>query len=284
MTKKILLTCLALLICMQTAAFAKKNDGLPEADRIKIAVEVTSSSRYKELPTKSLLENFLIENLVEKNLISVFEPKTSDDLILDEDKIADDKNPAENIGGLLIFDAVELPRPSIVPENFDADAYKKLGTDFVVRCEVLGLGFTKVENETIGTITGIVGGGLSLGGSGNGSRDKTLRRVGTGIGLLGFIGMADITKRTALNTVVNMQFISVDSGEILWQENFIGQAIKHHGSKDYTNPWERVYVESVADSAKIIAKRVNKYVDKVIVRGKSDKSFAPKKISLGKLL
>lgn len=285
MVKKFLLICAAILLCVQSAASAK-DKGLPEEERIKIAVEITNSSRYKELPTSQLLKDFLVQRLGEKNFVNVLdanildESKPFDDgLISDEDTTADAPTPAENIGEILIFDVVELPRASTVPKNFDADTYKNLGAAYVVRCEVLGIGATKVDDKTIGAITGIVGGGLSLGGSGSSNRDKTLRRVGTGIGLLGFIGMADITKRTALNTVVNIQFINVETGEIVWQENFTGQAVKHRDvKKSYANAWEQAYAESVENSAKLIAKRVNKYVDKVIVRGKSDKSFLPKKI------
>ena len=278
--KKFFLICLAILLGVQGMASAKENEGLPETERIKIAVEVTSSSRYKELPTTSLLEDFLLEKLVEKNLISVSEPQR-DSQPFD----TNEKNfSVENIGELLIFDAIELPRTSTVPENFDADAYRELGAAYVIRCEVLGLGITKVDDNTISIITSIIGGGLSFAGNSNSNRDKTLRRVGTGIDMIGLIGMTDATKRTALNTVVNMQFISVETGEILWQENFTGQAIKHHKpNKNFDDAWTQAYTESVADSAKLIAKRVNKYVDKVIIKGKSDKSFLPKKFSLGGL-
>lgn len=278
--KKFFLICLAILLGVQGMASAKENDGLPESDRIKIAVEVTSSSRYKDLPTDSLLEDFLLEKLVEKNLISVFEPQHAGQTF----DTAEKKSSAANIGELLVFDAIELPQASTVPENFDADAYRKLGAAYVVRCEVLGLGATKVDDNTISFVTSIVGGGLSFAGNSNSNRDKTLRRVGTAIDMIGLIGMTDATKRTALNTVVNMQFISVETGEILWQENFTGQAIKHHKpNKNFDDAWTQAYTESVENSAKLIAKRVNKYVDKVIIKGKSDKSFLPKKISVGNL-
>ena len=284
MTKKIFLICLAILLSVQSAALAKKNDGLPEAERIKVAVEVLNSSRYKELKADTLLENFLTSKLVEKNLVNIVLPEGAPveepegGLIRDDDVI--NENPAENIGELLVFDAIELPKPSTTPKNFDAERYREAGAAYVIRCEVLGHGTTQVTDETIAYVTKIIGAGLSFGGSGNSTRDKTLRRVGTGIGLGSFIE----PKRTALNTVVNMQFISVDTGEILWQENFTGQAIKHHKPhKGFDNVWEEAYVKSVEDSAKNISKRVNKYIDRVIIKGKSDKSFLPKKFSFGDL-
>lgn len=287
MIRKIFFICLIFLLGLQGAASAKSK-GLPEAERIKVAVEVKDSSRHKELATADNLEIFLNDKLVEKNLVNIVgtkilgeDEKTADDgLILDEDVTADEKTPAQNIGELLIFDAVELPAPSDTPEDFNADAYKELGAAYVIRCEVLALGVTKVEDKTIGTIFGTTGGVVSLIGVGGGSNAKTLRKIGTGIGLGGFIQ----TQRTALNTVVNMQFISVETGQILWQQYFTGQAVKHHKpDKGYANEWEQAYIESVENAAKRISERVNKYVDKVIVKGKSDKSFRPNKSSLSGL-
>ena len=286
MTKKIFLLCLAILLVMQGVVSTKKNEGLPEEDRIKIAVEVKDGSRHKELGTAHSLELFLNDKLIEKNLVTVVDTDISneDGLILDEEVVARQNLNAENIGEILIFDAVELPRASTVAKDFEQAFYKNFDVDYVVRCEVLALGATKVEDKTIGIVSSLVGGGLSFGG-GNGSsnRDKTLRRVGTGIGLLGFGSLLDATKRTALNTVVNMQFISVETGEVVWENNFTGKAVKHHSpDKGYDDVWTQAYMESVEDSAKLIAKRVNKYVDKVIIKGKSDKDFMPKGIPFSK--
>lgn len=280
MMKKIFLICLAVLLVAQSAAFAKSK-GLPEEERINIAVEIKDTSRHKELDTARNLDVFLGNKLVEKNLINVVDTTIvgetnapfEDGLIRDEEVAADKNISAENIGELLVFDAVELPAPSDTPENFDADTYREKGASYVIRCEVLALGATKIEDKTLSTIFSALGKATAFAGSGNKNRDKTLRRIGLGIGLGGFIE----TKRTALKTVVNMQFISVETGQILWQEHFTGQAVKHHKpDKEFDDVWTQAYVESIEDSAKRIAKRVNKYVDKVIINGKSDKSFLPK--------
>lgn len=289
MIKRMFLLCLAFMLVMQGAVSAKKNAGLPEEERIKIAVEITDGTRHKELETAQNLEFFLSEKLLEKNLLNIVDTKVFDEekksdsnLIPDEDIINEEFSFAENLGEILVFDAVELPAATNTPKDFDKDLYQELGAAYVVRCEVLALGATKVDDNTIGAITGIIGSGLSFAGSGSKDRDKTLRRVGTGIGALGLIGFLDATKRTALNTVVNMQFISVETGQILWQDHFTGQAIKHHKpSKGYDNEWDQAYFESVENSAKLIAKRVNKYVDQVIIKGKSDKKFLPKNIPFG---
>lgn len=286
MVKRFFVLCLAVLLVMQGAASAKKNKGLPEEERIQIAIEVTDGTRHKELGTAQNFELFLNDKLIEKNLVSVIDTKIFDeekfsqsDLILDEEVTAEKNSPAQNIGELLIFDAVELPQPGTVPEDFSQTFYKNFGADYVVRCEVLALGATQVEDKTLSTILGVAGGITSLIGSGSGKHDKNLRRIGAGIGFGGFIQ----TQRTALNTVVNMKFISVETGEILWEKNFTGQAVKHHKpGKNYDDAWTQAYMESVEDAAKKISKQVNKYVDKVIIKGKSDKEFLPKNFSIGK--
>ena len=273
MVKKFFLFCLMMLLVVQSAASAK-DKGLPEEERIKVAIEVTDDSRYEKFGTAQNLESFLNEKLIEKNLINVVNEKQ-----FDEEITAEQKPNAENIGEILIFDAVEMPTPSATPEDFNQALYKNLGADYVVRCKVLALGITQVEDNTLSTIFSAAGGITALIGSGNKSRDKTLRRIGTGIGFGGFIQ----TKRTALNTVVNMQFINVETGEIAWEKNFIGQAVKHHKTrKGYDDAWTQVYMESIENAAKLISKRVNKYVDKVLIKGKSDKEFLPKNSVKGK--
>ena len=274
MAKKIFLICLALLLSVQATASAK---GLAEEERIKIAVEISDSSRHnKKLGNARTLQLYLDNELPKKDLLTIVGPKIAG---LAEDDVAEQKSlPVTNLGELLIFDAVELPAPSDMPEDFDKALYESCGANYVIRCEVLALGLTKVEDKTISMISGATGGIIALIGSGNKSRDKTLRRIGTGIGFGGFI----VTDRTALDTVVNIQFIDVAAGKVLWQENFIGQAVKHHNpGKDYPDAWTRAYNESFEDAARRIAKRVNKYVDKVIIKGKSDKSFLPTGVSIG---
>ena len=286
MIKKFFLVCLMMFLVMQGAVSAKNNEGLPEVERVQVAIEVTDNTRHKDLGTAQNLEIFLNEKLVEKNLVNVVntnifsEDKTAEGgLILDEEVTAEKKSPAENIGELLVFDAVELPQPSAEPENFDQTFYKNLGAAYVVRCNVLALGITKISDRTFDTIVNVTSGGLSIAGTGSGSRARTLSRIGTGIGILGVIDM----KRTALNTVVNMQFISVETGEVLWEQNFLGQALKHRKpGKDFDDVWTQAYTESVEDTAKKISKRVNKYVDKVIIKGKSDKEFMNKQFLTSK--
>ena len=268
--KKFLLMCLAILLSLQGAASAKD---LPEAERIKVAVEVSDTSNHQELDTATNLEKFLGDKLVEKNLVNVVGTEN-----FPVEVAAEKKSPEEIFGELLIFDVVELPTPAETPEEFDQALYKNLGADYVIRCKVLALGLTKVEDKTMSTIIGATGAITSLIGSGNKSRDKTLRRVGFGIGLGGFIH----SERTALTNVVNMQFISVETGEILWQGNFVGQGIRPHSvSKPYSDVWEQAYFKSIEKTAKLISKRVNKYVDKVIIKGESDKEFTSKKFAIG---
>ncbi len=274
MARKIFLLCLAVLLIVQGAASAKKNSDLPEEERIKIAIEVTDSSRHKELGTAEHLEDALIEELFKKNLVDILDPKIFQDdtkLILDEDTTAEKKSPFENLGELLVFDAIELPRNSRLPADFNQTFYKNFGVDYVIHCEVIALGLNKVYDDTIPTILSVAGGVTELVFSGNGGRDETLSDIGTIVGLGGFVQV----KRTALSNVVNMKFINVETGQVMWEKNLTGQAIKHHKPRGgFPDAWTQAYMESVANSAKLIAQRVNKYVDKVIIKGKSDKNFS----------
>ena len=259
--RKFFLMCLMILLSLQGAAAAQ----------INVAVEVEDNSRHKDFGTASYLEKFLGEELVKKNLVNVVDTKFPAEI--------DAANfSAEELGELLVFGAMELPAAKSAPENFDAELYENLGVKYLIRCEVLALGVTKAEDNTIGTICGVTGGILSLVGSGSGSKNKTLRRVGMGIGLAGLIP----SERTALANVVNMQFISVETGQILWQRNFMGMAFKHHKPhKNYSDAWKQAYVESVEKSAELIARNVNKYVDKVLIKGKSDENFHKQRMLSG---
>ena len=276
MTKKLFLLCVALIVAIHGAAAAKEK-GLPEAERIQIAVEVVDGSRHKDFNTATLLEYYLTGRLVDKNLVNIVNAKDWDNTSAKAEGIA----AAGNLGELLIFDAVEIPPPGDLPADFDAQHYRDIGANYVVRCEILALGLTKVDDPTISTVTGLIGSGISFAGSGNKGRDKTLRKVGTGINFASkFIDI----HRTALNTVVVMQFVDVNAGKVLWQQNFVGQGLKHGSpGKEFDDIWTRALHESVEDSAKRISKRVNKYVDRVIIKGKSDDGFLPKDFSFNGL-
>ena len=270
MTKKIFLLCIAVLLAIHCTTSAK-DKGLPEAERIQIAVEIIDDTRHKSFNSANLLEHYLSSRLVEKNLVNVVNAKNPDE-------ISAQASPAD-LGELLVFNAVEVPTTAKLPEDFDQNHYRDIGASYVVHCEILALGLTKIEDPTLATITSVVGGGMSFGAAGSDSRDKNIRRVAAGLSLVG--GAIDM-KRTALNTVVVMQFIDVNAGKVLWQQNFIGQGLKHkRPGKEFDTVWTRALHESIEDSAKMISKRVNKYVDNVIVKGKSDKNFLSKANTFG---
>ena len=261
--RKFFLMCFIILLSLQGAAAAQ----------INVAVEVTDSSKHQNFGTAAYLEKFLGDKLVKKNLVNVVDMKFPAEIV--EENFSE-----EELGELLIFDAQELPVAKSTLENFDAEPYENLGVKYLIRCEVLALGLMSVEDNTLGAILGTAGGIVSLIGSGSSSRDKTLRRVGWGIGVGSFIK----TERTALANVVNMQFISVETGQILWQRNFMGLAVKHHKAhKNYKDAWTQAYMQSLEKSAELIAKNINKYVDKVLIKGKSDKDFRAQKFSAGGL-
>ncbi|MBQ7628607.1 MAG: hypothetical protein IJS81_00100, partial [Selenomonadaceae bacterium] len=85
MVKKFFLFCLMMLLVVQSAASAK-DKGLPEEERIKVAIEITDDSRYEKFGTAQNLESFLNEKLIEKNLINVVNEKQFDEEITAEQK------------------------------------------------------------------------------------------------------------------------------------------------------------------------------------------------------
>ena len=245
MIRKMFLICLVMLLSVQVAA----------AEPVPIALELDDTSRHKNIGTAQILGEKLNAELVKKKFVNVVERNV---LVEPSDEDAE-------IGELLVFDAVELPATTETPQNFDGAFYEVSGAKYVIRSEVLGLGLTKVDDDTFGIVADIVGTGLSF------ASKESVQYVGTGIAALGYIQM----ERTALAVVVNVQFIDVANDKVLWQENFIGRAVKHHNAgKNYKNIWSRAYDEAIADTARRIAKRVNKYVDKVLIKGKTDKSSA----------
>ena len=247
MIRKIFWICLVMLLSVQVAA----------AEPVPIALELDDISRYKNIGTAQILGEKLNAELGKKKFVNVMESKVLVEPS-DEDVVAE-------IGELMVFDAVELPATTETPQNFDGAFYETGGAKYVIRSEVLGLGLTKVDDDTFGIVADIVGTGLSF------ASKESVQYVGTGIAALGYIQM----ERTALAVVTNVQFIDVANDKVLWQENFIGRAVKHHNAgKNYKNVWARAYDEAIADTARRIAKRVNKYVDKVLIKGKTDKSSA----------
>ncbi len=258
--KKFFLMCFMILLSLQGAAAAQ----------INVAVEVEDNSRHKDFGTAAYLEKFLGEELVKKNLVNVVDTKFPAEI--DAGNFS-----AEELGELLVFGAMELPVAKSTPENFDAELYENLGVNYVVRCEVLALGVTDIPDKVFNSIVNYTSGTLALVGFDSSSRAETLDEVGMGIGLLSLLDV----RRTALNTVVNMQFISVETGKILWQRNFVGVAVKHHKphKKSYSDVWKEAYVDSVEKSAELISKDINKYVDKILNKGESDKKFRDQKFA-----
>ena len=247
--RKIFLICLALLLVVQAAASAKS---LAAEERIKVAVEIEDGSRHQNLNTVQILERALDKELGKKNRLLLVGSNVTGGPF-------DENASVANLGELLVFDAVELTEDATPPENFDADFYAEVGANYVVRCEVLALGLTKVDDDTLGIVSDVVGTGLGF------ADKESVQYVGLGISMLGYIQM----KRTALANVVKVQFLDATTKEVLWQEHFVGRAVKHHsGGKNYPDVWTRAFNESVEDTARRISKRVNQYVDKNIVKGK----------------
>ena len=226
MTKKIFVILMAVILLMPCITFAKKNTSeIPMHERLKIAVEVTDATNFSELNTAEILRDKIIFQLDERKIFNILNPTA-------ENFLAEIKT-LENKGASDVGDLVNFPTKNL---EIDKDKYKNLGAEFVIYCEILGVGFDTETDSNFGFGNGI-GVGIGNGGIGIGVSDSTLRKI--------------------YCAVVNMQIIEVESGAVLARQNLVGQAFKHRKPrKGYDDASDEAYLKSLDDAAEIIAKRV----------------------------
>lgn len=250
MTKKIFALCLAMILIFQCAALAKekKSAEIPIEERIKIFVEVEDKTTFQELDTKKFLRLAIIEELAEKNIFTVL-PEENFDEKFSAIKSLGEKQTASDVGELLIFNPAENN------SDFDKNFYEELGATYVVQCKIIGLGTTKKNFDSFG-----IGSGIGIG-----------RHRHFGIGIFSPIGIS--MKRTVYCTAVNVKFIKVDTGVVVWQKNIFGQAFKHHKpKKGYDDATDEAYLESIGAASKNISDSVEKYAKKFLLKKSEDKA------------
>lgn len=237
MAKKLFVIMLAAILLIPCVTFAKKNSAeIPMAERLKFAVEVTDATNFEELNTAEILRDKLIFQLDEKKIFNILNPKA-------ENSLADVK-VLENGGAADVGDIVMFPTKNL---EFDGDKYKNLGVEYVINCEILGVGLTKETDSDFG-LGNSVGIGIGTGGS-----------FGIGIG----VGGGGNSLRNLYCTAVSMKVIEVESGAVVARQNLVGQALKHRKArKGYNNSMDEAYLKSIDDAAKIITKRVISFASK----------------------
>ena len=226
MTKKIFVILMAVILLIPCVTFAKKNTyEIPMSERLKIAVEVTDATNFSELNTAEILRDKIIFQLDERKIFNILNPTA-------ENFLAEIKT-LENKGASDVGDLVNFPTKNL---EIDKDKYKNLGAEFVIYCEILGVGFDTETDSNFGFGNGI-GVGIGNGGIGIGVSDSTLRKI--------------------YCAAVNMQIIEVESGAVVSRQNLVGQAFKHHKPrKGYDDASDEAYLKSLDAAAETITKRV----------------------------
>ena len=239
MTKKILLILMVAILIIPCATFAKKKSAeIPMNDRVRIAVEVTDATNFTELQTAEILRDKLIFQFKDSKIFNVVNPTS--EKFLAEIKTLENKGVSE-VGDLVIFSTKDLP--------FEKNYYNSINAQYVIRCEILGIGLSEEKDSDFGFGNGI---GISVGSGGD-----------FGFGIFGGVSGA---LRNFYCTAVNMQMVEVESGAVIARKNFVGQAVKHKKpKKGYDDASDEAYLKSLDDTAKIITKRVVTFVEKNII-------------------
>ena len=236
MTKKIFVMILAALMLIQGAAFAKKKSAeIPMNERLKFAVEVTDATNFSELQTAEILRDKIIFKLNEKEIFNVVNPTTENSLA--------EITTLENKGAADVGDLVMFPTQNL---EIDSEQCKNIGAEYVIYCEILGVGLSNESDNNFGFGNGI-GIGIGTGGS-----------FGVGIGV-----SDNSALRKIYCTAVNLKVIEVESGAVVARQNLVGQSLKHRKpKKGYNDAIDEAYLKSLDDAVKIINKRVVSFAKK----------------------
>lgn len=237
--KKFLIMIIAAILIIPCATFAKKKSAeIPMEKRVRIAVEVTDATNFKELQTSKILRDKLIFQLKESKFFNVVNPTAEN--FLAEIKTLENKG-ASDVGDIVIFGTKDLP--------FEKNLYSNIDAQYVIRCEILGIGTTMEDDDDFGFGNGL---GIGIGSGGE-----------FGVGVFGGVSG---TLRTFYCTAVNMQMVEVESGAVIARKNFVGKSIKRKKpKKGYDDSSDEAYLKSLDDTAKIIVKRVATFTEKNIL-------------------
>ena len=260
MIKKIFLLSLTIILFCQVALAKEKEVEIPLEDRVKIFVEVEDITNFVELETDLRLREMLTTNLASQKIFNVINSAENN---FDFRSLGDKKSMAD-VGELIIFQPTK-------DTPFDAESYKNLGADYVLRCKILGIGAEQVI-ESYGYNRPSIGIGIGI-GSGRHSR--------WGIGIGTGIDVGGSRKRNFYSVVVQVQLISVAAEKTLWRQNIIGQInLGKKPSKGYDDANDEAYFKALREVTKNISKHVTDYSKKFLIQNEkiADKKFDDKKL------
>ena len=236
MAKKIFLAVLAAIILIHGVTFAKKSEKIPMNERLKIAVEVTDATNFEELNTAEILRDKLIFQLKARELFNVLNPTAEN--FLAEIKTLEIAG-ASDIGDMVLFSSKDL--------ELDLEKYKNWGAEYLIHCEILGLGLTTEKDSDFGLGNGI---GIGIGSGGT---------FGVGI----FSGAGSNTLRKFYSAAVIMKIIDVSNGAVVARKNFVSKYFKRRKPhKGYDDASDESYLKSLDDAAKIAEKRIELFATK----------------------
>lgn len=245
MHRKFFAIWLAVLLAVHGAALARKKvPEIPEAERVRIAIEVVDATNFSELYTAEILRDVLINQLDAKKIVRVVNANGGG---LADLKSLGDKKGASDVGDLVIF----APEKNI---DARADYHGGLGARYVLHCEVIGLGIVKAEPDTFDVTPGI---GVGL------ESDSSL---GVGIGIFG--GAAS-TLRNFYSTAVSVSLVDLESGGVVLRKNLTGRTIKRSKpSRGYDDASDEAYLKSIRKAGELITKSVDDFALKTWSDGK----------------
>lgn len=239
MAKKIFIMIMAAILILPCVTFAKKKTAeLPASKRVQIAVEVTDATNFHELNTRKILADMLIVQLEEKKLFNIV--GVGDGALADIKTL--ENAGASDVGDIVIFNTKD--------SAFEKEIYRDMGAQYVIRCEILGIGLSEEKDDDFGFGNGI---GIGVGGGG-------------GFGVSGVFGGVSPALRTFYCTAVNLQIVEVESGAVIARKNLVGKSVKRKKpKKGYNDASDEAYLKSLNDAAKIITKRVVNFTEKNIL-------------------
>ena len=201
---------------------------------IMAAVVLIHGVTFAKKKTAEILRDKLIFQLTAKDIFNILNP-TSENFLAEIKTL--ENGGSSDVGDLIMFPTKNL--------GIDTEKYKNLGAEYVIQCEILGIGLAQEQERDFGFGNGV---GIGIGTDG-----------GFGIGI--YNGGSSL--RNSYCTAVNMQIIEVESGAVVARKNFIGQALKHRKpKKGYNDASDEAYLKSLNDAAKTIVKRVVNFAAK----------------------
>ena len=255
MSKKIFFVGLILIFAVQTVALAKTKkqfEEVPSDKRVKIAVEVFDRTDFHDLDTDKILYSLILEKLGDTTMFEITDTKK----LFGEELFGDGVKPSQvkslgqkksdsDVGSMIVFP------PTDDNKNFNQEFYKNLGVEFVLKCNIIGIGITQSETKTA------LGPGFGIGiGSPHHS--------GFGFGIFNSFGTT--IKRNAYSIATNIEMIKVEGGFNLWKRNIIGQQNKRSKpSKGYDDASDEAYLKALNKTADLIVERVANYSDRFLV-------------------